>query len=342
VGFFITPRKLEDLAPLYVLCGAEPLLMERALRAIRDIAVPLSARAFNYDLIDGKGATAARIIAAAQTVPMMAARRMVFVREVSAMGAAELAKLVEVFAEPSPLTVLVMTTVKADKRLKFFSTANKAKYLIDLKPPRDLSRWVGEEVRALQVDMQPGAQTRLADVVGKDLARLSLAIEQLALYANGRSITSDDVDDLIANTRERTVFELTDAIGAGDGARAHVALAALFDQRQSAIGVVMMLARHLRQLAWCRIAINERTPKSEVGRVVGAPPFILDKLMGQSRRYTPSALSIATSRLAAADRGLKGQSPMMKTIGRQLGEQIIMARLVDELIALGQSQTARR
>jgi len=61
-------------------------------------------------------------------------------------------------------------------------------------------------------------------------------------------VTSDDVDELVADTRERTVFELTDVIGAADRPRALAAVASLCDQRESAVGVVVMLARHVRQL----------------------------------------------------------------------------------------------
>src|SRR6185503_17100081 len=98
------------------------------------------------------------------------------------------------------------------------------------------------------VALEPRAITRLADAVGADLSRLALVIEQLALYAGGRAVTADDVDDLVADTRERSVFELTDAVGAGDLAGALTAVSALCDQRDSALGVIAMLARHLRQL----------------------------------------------------------------------------------------------
>ena len=65
---------------------------------------------------------------------------------------------------------------------------------------------LGQVRRAYDAARSAGTTNRLIDTVGNDLSRLSLAVEQLGLYAGDRPVTSDDVDDLIADTRERSVF----------------------------------------------------------------------------------------------------------------------------------------
>jgi DNA polymerase-3 subunit delta len=323
----------DQLAPVYVLVSADVLLLERAVARVRELAVPEAARAFNYDVIDGRGATAARVLAAAQTLPMMARRRLVYLRDLGAMSADEIGGLTAYLDDPNPSTVLLAVAAKADKRMKFFAAAKKQGYLMELAPPRNVTAWVREEASRRRVRIAPAAAARLADVVGRDLARLALAVEQLALYAGDRPVTADDVDDLVADTRERTVFELTDAIGEGDRRRALTALAALFEQRQSPIGVVLMLARHVRQLAIASSALRDRLSKADVARELGLPPFIADKLVAQARRFAPEALDRALARLAETDFQLKGGAPMIKTLGRELGERVLLDRLVGELLA---------
>lgn len=323
------------IAPIYILCSEHPLLIERAVTAIRDAAVPPEARGFNYEAMDGKGATAQRILAAAQTLPMMAQRRMVLVRDLSAMSAAELTHLVPYLQSPNPSTVLVALVAKVDKRLKFFAAADKKKVIHDLAPPRNLDAWARAEAGARKIDIGSDACTRLSEAVGKDLSRIALALEQLALYAGDRRITVDDVDELIADTRERSVFELTEAIGRGDLAGALAAVASLCDQRQSAIGVVVMLARHMRQLALYHVATDKRLPKAEATRLVGVPPFVMSKLAGQARRYGARAAAEALGKLTHADRALKGQTDTIKVMGRQLGERVVLDRLVTDIVRLG-------
>jgi DNA polymerase-3 subunit delta len=328
-----------DLAPVYVVASEHPLLLSRAVAALRDAAVPEASRGFNYDVFEGRSASVGRILAAAQTLPMMAARRLVLVRDISAVAAAELAQLLPYLEEPNPTTVLVAVAAKVDKRLKFFTVAKKKGYLHQLDAPRNLGAWIRQEAAARGASMRPRACDRLADVVGRDLSRIALAIDQLALYAGDRPIEVDDVDDLIADTRERSVFELTDAIGEGNLARSLAAVAALCEQRQSAIGVVIMLARHMRQLGLCHVAMSERRPKSEMARLVGAPPFVVDKLIRQARRYGPPAIAAALGKLHRADRGLKGMEAANRTLGRELAERVLLERLVSELVGLGSAET---
>jgi DNA polymerase-3 subunit delta len=323
------------LAPVYVLSSEQPLLVERAVHAIRDAAVPPAMRGFNFDVIEAKGASAQRILAVAQTLPMMAQRRMVLVRDLAAMQAAELNKLVDYLESPNPSTVLVGVASKIDKRVKFFAAAAKRKLVHELALPRDLTAWLKAEARERKIPITAEACARLADVIGKDLARLALALEQLALYASERTIEAEDVDDLIADTRERSVFELTDAIGQGDLAAALAAVAALCEQRQSAIGVVVMIARFMRQLAMCHVAQAQRVPRDQLAQLVGAPPFAVQKLMGQARRYDQPGLARAAIELARADQSLKGLDDTIKILGRQLGERVVLDRLVTEIVSLG-------
>ena len=324
----------DALEPVYILHSSHPLLIQRAVTAILDAAVAPAMRGFNHSVMEGRGGSGTNIVAAAQTLPMMAERRVVMVRDISALAAAELAKIAVYIQQPNESTVLVATATKVDKRIKFFSIAKKRGYLHELAPPRNVVGWVRAEAKERQVRLAGKAADRLADVVGKDLSRLALALEQLSLYADDRPVTTEDVDDLIAETRERSIFELTDAIGDGDLKRALRGVAALCDQRQSAIGVVVMLARHMRQIGWCHVGKAEGLGKGQLSRLVGAPPFAVDRLMRQTRRYSVDAVATALQSLCAADASFKGYGGKSKTLGRDLTERVLLERLVAEIVQL--------
>jgi DNA polymerase-3 subunit delta len=336
------------LEPVYVLHSEHPILVERAVAAIRDEALPPAARGFNYDVVDGKP-SGARIVALAQTLPMMAQRRMVLVRDLATLPADDAEPLIQYFAKPNPSTVLVALASKLDKRLKVFAAASKKGYLHVLEAPRQLGPWLRAEAQQQGVKFEGAAASRLLDAVGDDLSRLANAIEQLGLYAKGRAVTAADVDELIADTRERSVFELTDAIGAADRVRALAAVASLCDQRESAVGVVVMLARHVRQLSLLHALRAQNAPRGEWASRIGVPPFVIDKLLAQARSFAPAALASATRRLAEADRALKGDitldsrdatftGPQMKALGRDLGERVILERVVDGIVQLASAR----
>ena len=344
-----THELIEDgLAPVYVLHGDQPILVERAVAAIREAAVPAGARAFNYDVVDGK-VTGAQIVALAQTLPMMAQRRMVYVRDLAAVAAGDADALVAYLGDPNPTTVVVAVTSKLDKRQKLFAAAAKKGYLHVLEAPRQLAPWARAEATSRGVKIEGAAIQRLVDAVGDDLSRLALAIEQLGIYAGDRAVTAADVDELVADTRERSVFELTDAIGAADRGRALAAVSALCDQRESAVGVVVMLARHVRQLALVHALRERGVQRGEWAGRIGVPPFVIDKLIQQARSFAPDALADATRALAEADRALKGDltlvsesarftGPQTKALGRELAERVILERTVDAIVSSATSR----
>jgi DNA polymerase-3 subunit delta len=342
------PGTKKTLAPVYVVASEHPLLIDRALAAVRDAAVPASMRAWNYDVVEGKlGAT--KLLATCQTLPMMGQHRMVYVRDLAPSPADELAALVPYLDAPSPSTVLFAVTSKLDQRIKFYASAKKKGYLHVLEAPRQAEGWIRAEAGDRGVRLAPAAVNRLADAVGNDLSRLALCIDQLALYAGGREVTAADVDDLVADTREHTVFELTDAIGAADLPRALRAVGSLTEQRQSTIGVLVMLARHVRQMGLVHVARSEGVAGRDLPAALGVPPFVVDKLTAQARRYAPAALARATELIATADWALKGfpdpsvaelatddaaTGTAQRALGKQLGERLVLERLAGEIIAL--------
>jgi DNA polymerase-3 subunit delta len=318
-----------DIAPVYLLCGTDPLLYQRTVAALVARLVTPETRAFNHDAFEGKGASAAQILAAARTLPMMARRRLVVVRDVEALGAEGMGALAGYLEAPAPETVLVLQAQKADGRLKLFQVARKQGFLHELEVPRNLTGWIAAEAARRRARISDDAARRLADVVGPDLGRLAGSLEQLALYADGRAVTAEDVDELVAETREQRVFELANAVGQGQRDKALRAVARLVDQRESAIGVTVMLARHMRQVALARELAAARTPRAELPRLIGAPPFAVDGLVAQARRFTPAALARAIDLCAQADVDLKGPPK------QALGERILLERLVGRLLALG-------
>lgn len=341
------------IAPVYVLYSEHPILVDRALQAIRDAAVPPAARGFNYDVVEGKP-SGGKIAALAQTLPMLAKYRMVVVRDLSLMPADDADALLAYFDKPNPSTVVVALTSKLDKRLKTFAAASKKGWLHVLEAPRSLAPWVRHEAAQRGIELDSAAISRLVETVGNDLSRLAMSIEQLGLFVAGRGearpVTADDVDELIAETRERSVFELTDAIGAADRARSLAAVASLCDRRESAVGVVVMVARYVRQLTLVHALRDQGVARGAWASRIGVPPFVVDKLIAAAKHYAPPALAATTERLAIADRALKGDitldglrhdftGPQLKTLGRELAERVILEQIVSGIVDMA---TARR
>src|SRR3990170_3378159 len=106
--------------PVYFFCGSEKLLMEEALKKVEALVVDPATRCFNYNMFQGSEAAAETVIEVAQSMPMMAKKRLVVVKDIDKFSAAELEKLGRYLKDPSPYTCLVLIAEKADMRKGFF------------------------------------------------------------------------------------------------------------------------------------------------------------------------------------------------------------------------------
>lgn len=110
----------------------------------------------------------------------------------------------------------------------------------------------------------------------------------------------------MATTRQHTVFELIDAVGAGDQAAALSLLSGILAAREPALRLLAMLSRHVRQLWVTRDLLGGGRPSpAEVAQAAGVPPFVAGKLMDQARRLSPGRLAGMHELVFKADRTLK-------------------------------------
>jgi DNA polymerase-3 subunit delta len=328
-----------ELAPIYCLHGAERYLIDRCLQAIRTAVTGGAAAAFaafNQDSFDLRETGMSVVVNTARTLPMMAPRRLVVAKGIDGVKADELEPLVAYVGDPNPQACLVLVGDKVDTRFKVFQTLRKAGYLHEFAPlrDRDLAAWISREARARKISIASDAASALAESSGPELGRLSQALEQLALYAGpGKPITLADVETLIPETRARSVFELTKAIGEGDVRRALVVLGNMFRNREPALRVEFMLARQLRQIWRAKELAAAGRSRDEIATAVGVPPFFIDDVLVPARRMSHQALARGFERLFRADRALKSS---------RVDGELLLSRLVQQLAEDARGSSATR
>ena len=292
------------LRPVYVLVGPERFRTDRALQAIRDAVLDPATSGWNFEPFGGKDAKAVKILAAAQTPPMMGRGRLVLVRNVEALDAAEQDALAPYVEDPSPTTTMVLLADKLDGRRKLAAAARKAKALFDAPAirEREVAGWAMRIAKSLGNDLEGAAAQALVECCGTDLYLLDDSLQRLSLYVGEkRPITAAAVGACIAPLRSGNVFELVDALGQRQAARALALLGELMDAREPALRILYWMARHVRQLIVAR-----QTPGPELPGRLGVPPFVANKLAQQARGMPAGTLERALGVLATTDLELKG------------------------------------
>jgi DNA polymerase III subunit delta len=324
----------EEPGPLYFISGRERFFVDRAVDILRARVLDPRTKDFNQDVFHGKDARASSIMSAARTLPMMAKRRLVLVREADEMKAEELSALVPYVQKPCAETCLVLVAEKADQRLKFFTAFKKTGQQLKFEPlyENKLPGFVNEEARMRGVKFEPGVAQMVCDEVGAELGQLADAIERLAIFVGDKkTISAADVEQVVATTRQRNVFELCNAVGEGDRGRALAVLGSMLGAREAPVRIVAMLARHVRQLWTAHGLLKRKLDKFELAQALGVPPFFVDGIAAQARKRDAAGFARMHDAVFRADKTLKSS---------RLDDDRIMEQLILELTDRGSGGSA--
>lgn len=313
-----------NVPPVCVLSGSERVLVERAVSALKQGALGDGPSGFNDDLFQGQGLAAGTVIAAARTMPMMARRRFVLVRNVDAMAAAELEALAGYVAKPSPDACVVLVGEKVDGRGKLAKAAKDAGAWFEAEPPKpyQVPELAQREAEARGHALGPDAAQALADAIGADMSALDDALERLSLYVGaGNAIEVAHIDACVAQVRTESIWSLVDAVSARDAKTALVAAGSLLGDREPPLRILALVARQLRMVAKMRDALASGLGPQEAAVKAGAAPFKARELGAAAKRFDDAQLARAFRLVSEADLLLKGS----KVPGPRVLERTLLA-----------------
>lgn len=301
-------------APLYLFFGEEAFLMDELQALALAHAIAPHERDFNFDLFYGPEATAAQVLAQCAAFPMMAARRLVVVREFEKLPDN---KLFQGYAErPNPhAIVLLLCSGKPNRTQHPYRALCAHGVWAEFKPLKEnrLPGWVEGRFKALGVTPESGAAQMLAEMSGPDLRSLALEVDKLVTFAGSTGrVTREDVVAAAGHSREHSPFALQDALAAGDVPRAlaivHGILAQSTNAAGEAVRLVALLTAYMLKLWRVSGCLSEGLSERDLSRHVGMSPFFVKEYVAAQRRYGPEGLARALRALLAADDALKGGS----------------------------------
>ena len=302
---------LSDLKPVYLIYGSEELLLERAVKRLRDRLAAVADLDFNLETFDGGSSSSDEVTNAANTMPFMSDRRLVIVRDVDKLDASSLEALAAYARDPAPFTCLVLVATKIAKNSKLYRAAAATGVTYEYAAPKR-SEYASEAVRLLKERgkrMSQGTAQALVDLVGRDLRKLDSEADKLAAYVgDAAEVTSADVAEAVAAGAAASVFELTDAVGERDTGKALRILHRLLQAGESPLGVHAMLSRHVRALVGARALSARGMLPDAMAPEIGMAPWLARNAARQASGYEPLELARALGGLADAEEQMKTSS----------------------------------
>ncbi|MGM0574848.1 MAG: DNA polymerase III subunit delta [Myxococcota bacterium] len=319
----------EGTAPIYLVQGPERLMVDETVRRILTAAVgdPRDPMAVTRVDLAESGRGARDVLDACRSMGLFASRQAVLVRATDALTKrkADLDEMAAYASDPDPHTTLVLKAEKLNGNMALVRRIRKhgRVFTFETLKQYQVPAWLSEEARRVGHPIDHATARLVADLVGTDLARLRLTMEQLSLYVgDGAPITAEAVEEMLVATRAHSIFELVDAVAERRLVPALRHLHAMLAHREPGLRILAMLIRHFRMLWLTAEARAAGASLPEVQKKLSLHQFVAKKVWAQSGKFDARSLRRAWDRLYRTDRDLKSSG---------LDDALVMERLVMDL-----------
>ncbi len=295
--------------PVYLFQGEETLLIDQAAAFLEDHLLQEHERAFDQQILYGMDVSARYVLEQLMLFPLLAVRRVVFVREAQQMD--DLKDLESYVLKPAPSSVLVLSYKgkSLDKRTKLYDAIRQKGFILSADPLkfRDVLPWLTKTAGAMKIKLDPEAASAMVDLIGEEMSLLHPELKKLAIsHADGKTVTVTDILDLVGMSREYNVIELQNALETGNVTRIMRIGSRMSEQKgYSIIPLIALLYGYYSRLYAVK-SLGQATDAAIGEAINNKNPFVINKHKELVRKYSSEHLENCLQWLHIYDMKSKG------------------------------------
>jgi DNA polymerase-3 subunit delta len=216
--------------------------------------------------------------------------------------------LIDYAQSPIPEACVVITADKVDRKRKLFKTLTGLKTAVACEAPKEneLASWLRKRAGETGYSLSPDAARFLVNRVGARPGILAKELEKTLLYAGkNESVSEKDVSEVVGESKLENVFALTDALKTKNPEKALRLLNNQIDHGEEPIKILGTIAWQLRMIWQVKHYQQKNLPSGQIAKAMGANPYIVEKALQHTRRFSTQQLRSGYLELVNADRSLK-------------------------------------
>lgn len=255
--------------------------------------------------IDCEEADYQAIAGSLQSLPLLAAKKLVVLRQPGAHQQF-IDNLENLVAATADATDAIIVEPKLDRRSVYCKRLKKLTEFHEFASlaSADLLNWLIGEARARGGDLGAADARYLVERVGEDQQLLSSELDKLLLF--DPKITRTNIDWLTEPAPSGNIFQMLDAAFVGDARRALALYDSLRAQKMEPLMILAMLARQLHLLALAKAAGQRAS--GQIAQEAGLNAFAVQKAAGLARRQTMASIKKLVADLHALDVKIKSSA----------------------------------
>jgi DNA polymerase-3 subunit delta len=301
-----------QLFPFYLFYGPSEFQLEKVLCKIRDTFIPESLRDLNLEIFYGDETHPSKIIDAAKSLPFMCHSRLIILRRTEAFSPGDLESFVPYLEKPSETTCIIFLSSKPDFKKLFYRRCRELGRAVHFRTLKDnqVVPWIRRIARDMGLAIDGAACAYLQQIIGARLQDLHSELQKLYLRYGEKNVGVQEVKQMAIHSRSYTIFELMDRVSFRDCVEALFVLEKFLgeEDKDGILRVLGMLNRQIGLLWRAKRLVQGGVQPPDVAKQLRLPPFLVNRLIQQSKCWEFDKLENSVPLLCQADDLVKSGS----------------------------------
>jgi DNA polymerase-3 subunit delta len=233
-----------QLSNVYFIYGEDHFLSDKIIKALVDKYTCRDDREFDLVNLFGEDINSEDIIEQLEMFPFLAEHKVVVVRGFDQLKEKDKTKLAEYIHKIPASSILIVHCEKIKKSTKIFKAFDKF-LTISAKQPAgywEIEKWLNAELRRLRIRSSMDTISLFSSKIEADYYTAYNELEKLLIFIGDKKVlTRQDVETCMENNRASSVFELQNAIGNRDKAKALYILHNYLEAEEGKNSVLMII-----------------------------------------------------------------------------------------------------
>lgn len=251
------------------------------------------------------------IIAAAETLPFLADRRLILLRDYPALtGRSEADDRLTAYlpSVPSSAVLLFYCVQKPDGRKKLYQVIKKLGGIVSFDPLKgaELTSFVTAAFKEHGKECDQRTADFLIFTSGSDTNQLLSEIAKIAAFhPDNPAVDPADIKALATPTTEATVFQMVEAVVSGQETRAFQLMRDTLRSGEDRVFLLAMLLRQFRLLQHVKIMQFEKRSPDMIRSALGVPAFVAQQYTRQAAAWSGRQIKEAVNLCLETETAIK-------------------------------------
>lgn len=308
----------EKLLPVFFLIGEDDYTIEKTVEDIRKFVEPLVLSEFDKEFINAeRNVNLTQILDAAYSFPFGGGKKLIVIKNFESIPNKK--ELTSYINSPAEFTVMIITQLSKSPDLakEPYSLLTDKKYLFEAKAEsgKDLIEWLIRISKQLNFSIDYDIAQGLIEIVGNDKGLLEMQVRKISDYSIDKpKLSFDEIKKIVSPTKQYSIFDLQDAIGAGNKPKALEIGFNLLDAGISIVMIISMIAKYVSAVSQVSELIRSNVNDNEAARRIGVSWFYYVNCKKARFLMPDERLFKASRALFNADMAVKSSNTEDKTI----------------------------